>query len=322
MGLFSYPVLMAADILLFKAHRVPVGRDQVQHIEMARDIATRFNHLYGRGQALLELPEAQVDETVAVLPGLDGRKMSKSYDNTLPLFEGGAKALRDTVARIVTDSRAPGEPKEPEGSTLVMIHDALATPEERLAFHSDLRAGLGWGDAKARTAALLEERLAPMRARYDALMAAPETIEAALQAGAVRARAIGRATLEVLRTAVGLGRGNGSVVRSLKAGATAGVKLPSFKQYREADGRFFFKLLDATGTELLVSHGLDSGRTAGQWVQRLRTEGVSAARQAPADVAPGASWEAIAQACEQLIAAAQTGESLTAPSQTPVRHPA
>src|SRR5688572_26439782 len=103
MGLFSYPILMAADILMFNAHEVPVGRDQVQHIEMARDIAQRFNHLFGGGKELFVLPEANIDERVAMLPGLDGRKMSKSYDNTVPLFEGGAKGLRDAIARVVTD---------------------------------------------------------------------------------------------------------------------------------------------------------------------------------------------------------------------------
>lgn len=111
MGLFSYPVLMAADILMFNANRVPVGRDQIQHLEMARDIAQRFNHQYGAGRDYFVLPDVQIDEDVATLPGLDGRKMSKSYNNTIPLFEGGAKALPNAIARIVTDSRAPGEAK-------------------------------------------------------------------------------------------------------------------------------------------------------------------------------------------------------------------
>jgi tryptophanyl-tRNA synthetase len=125
--LFSYPILMAADILMFNAHRVPVGRDQVQHIEMARDLAQRFNHLFGNGRELFVLPEANVDERVAMLPGLDGRKMSKSYDNTVPLFEGGAKGLRDALAKVVTDSRLPGEPKDPDASHLVSIFEAFAT---------------------------------------------------------------------------------------------------------------------------------------------------------------------------------------------------
>ena len=148
MGLFSYPVLMAADILMFNAHKVPVGKDQVQHIEMARDVAQRFNHLYGRGQELFVLPEAVVDAEMELLPGLDGRKMSKSYDNVIPLFEGGAQALKDAVARIVTDSKLPGEPKDPEGQTLVTLYDAFATPEQRASFRAALRAGLAWGEAK------------------------------------------------------------------------------------------------------------------------------------------------------------------------------
>ena len=114
MGLYCYPILMAADILMFNAHRVPVGKDQIQHIEMARDVATRFNHLFGAGEEFFVLPEAQVDETMELLPGLDGRKMSKSYDNVIPLFEGGEKALREAIARIVTDSKLPGEPKDPD----------------------------------------------------------------------------------------------------------------------------------------------------------------------------------------------------------------
>jgi tryptophanyl-tRNA synthetase len=145
MGLYCYPILMAADILMFNAHRVPVGKDQVQHIEMARDVAQRFNHLFGKGKEFFVLPEAQVDEEMELLPGLDGRKMSKSYDNVIPLFEGGSKALREAIARIVTDSRLPGEPKDPEGAHLVTIFDAFANAEERAAFRAELRAGLAWG---------------------------------------------------------------------------------------------------------------------------------------------------------------------------------
>ena len=143
MGLYCYPILMAADILLYNAHKIPVGKDQVQHIEMARDLAQRFNHLYG--QDFFVLPEAVVEEHMELLPGLDGRKMSKSYDNVVPLFEGGAKALQEAVARIVTDSKLPGEPKEHEGTALIQIWDAFATPAERLDMRALLRAGLGWG---------------------------------------------------------------------------------------------------------------------------------------------------------------------------------
>ncbi|MEN9485776.1 MAG: hypothetical protein RJB37_3656, partial [Pseudomonadota bacterium] len=186
MGLFSYPILMAADILMFNAHQIPVGRDQIQHIEMARDVAQRFNHLYGKGTDFFVLPEAVVEAEMALLPGLDGRKMSKSYDNTIPLFEGGAKALKDAIARIVTDSKLPGEPKDPEGSALVTLHDAFGTPEQNTAFRDALRQGLGWGEAKQRLFELINGELAPMRARYEALINQPAELEAILMAGAAK----------------------------------------------------------------------------------------------------------------------------------------
>src|SRR5690606_38724718 len=182
MGLFSYPVLMAADILMFNAHKVPVGRDQIQHLEMARDIAQRFNHLYGQGSDFFVLPEVQIAEEVATLPGLDGRKMSKSYDNTIPLFEGGAKATRAAVMRIVTDSRQPGEPKDAEGSHLFTLYRAFATPEESAAFRQALEDGLGWGDAKNQLFERIEQELGAMRERYAELIADPARIEDILQA--------------------------------------------------------------------------------------------------------------------------------------------
>ena len=171
MGLFSYPILMAADILMFNAHLVPVGRDQIQHIEMARDVAQRFNHTFGAGRELFVLPEALIEESVALLPGLDGRKMSKSYDNVIPLFEGGAKGLREAVARIVTDSRLPGEPKDPEGSHLVTVYDAFATAEQSQAFRAALKDGLGWGEAKQQLVDLIDAEMGPKRERYEHLMA-------------------------------------------------------------------------------------------------------------------------------------------------------
>ena len=262
MGLFSYPILMAADILMFNAHRVPVGRDQVQHIEMARDLAQRFNHLFGAGRELFVLPEANVDERVAMLPGLDGRKMSKSYDNTVPLFEGGAKGLREAIARVVTDSRAPGEPKEPEGSHLVAIFEAFASDAERAAFRAELTAGMGWGDAKAHVVARIERDLGPMRARYTELIAHPERIEATLLEGARKARAVAAPFLKELRDAVGLRR-MVAVTAPMAVEAKSKAALPSFKQYREADGKFYFKLAAADGRVLLQSHAFESGRDAG-----------------------------------------------------------
>jgi tryptophanyl-tRNA synthetase len=303
MGLFSYPILMAADILLFNAHRVPVGRDQVQHIEMARDIAQRFNHLFGQGRELFVLPQAEVEESVATLPGLDGRKMSKSYDNAIPLFDGGAKALKEAVARIVTDSRLPGEPKEPEGTPLIAIWDAFADAAQRAAFRAELRAGLGWGEAKQRLVELIEAEIGPQRERYEQLMSHPEQIEAALEAGARRARLVATPFMAELRRAVGLRPMLASTRPRTAAESTTpkAAALPQFKQYREADGRFYFKLNAADGTLLLQSHGLDDGREAGAWVKRLRTEGAAALAQAPVEMVAGRA--AIEAALAQLLAA-------------------
>jgi tryptophanyl-tRNA synthetase len=302
MGLYCYPILMAADILLFNAHRVPVGKDQVQHIEMARDVAQRFNHLYGQGREFFVLPQAEVDEQVATLPGLDGRKMSKSYDNTVPLFEGGAKSLKDAIARIVTDSRLPGEPKDPDSTSLVPIHDAFATDAQRSAFHADLRAGLGWGDAKQRTVALIDTQIGPMRAAYAELIAHPERVEAVLQEGARKARAVARPLLDELRHAVGL-RPMVAVASPAKAAKATHEKLPEFKQYREADGRFHFKLTATDGTPLLQSEGLAEGKVAGSWVKRLKSEGAAALADAPVTFL--ADRPAVEAALAALVAAEQ-----------------
>jgi tryptophanyl-tRNA synthetase len=204
MGLYSYPILMAADILMFNAHRVPVGRDQIQHIEMARDIAARFNHLFGNGRDHFTLPEAAIEESVATLPGLDGRKMSKSYDNTVLLFEGGVKKLKETIARIVTDSRLPGEAKDPDSTALMPIFGAFATPQEIAEFRAALADGLGWGEAKQCVFERLDRDIAPMRARYEELIAQPRHIEDILQAGAAKSRRLAAPFLAQLREAVGL----------------------------------------------------------------------------------------------------------------------
>jgi len=307
MGLFSYPILMAADILMFNAHRVPVGRDQVQHIEMARDIAQRFNHLYGRGRDFFVLPEAVIDEQMALLPGLDGRKMSKSYDNTIPLFEGGPKAMKEAIARIVTDSRLPGQPKEPEGSALVTLYESFATPAEALDFRAELRAGLGWGDAKQRLFETIDGQIGPLREAYAALMADPARLEEILMAGAAKARALAAPLLAELRQAVGLRR-------MVAAAQPAGIpvrqgrsELPVFKQYREADGRFYFKLSAEGGRVLLQSLGLEGGREAGEWVKRLKTEGATALAGAPVALGEGVVAAEVEQALQALIAAAQSG---------------
>jgi tryptophanyl-tRNA synthetase len=200
MGLFSYPVLMAADILMFNSTHVPVGKDQVQHLEMARDIAQRFNHHYGE---LFVLPEAVVDEHVAVLPGKDGRKMSKSYDNTIPLWLP-EKQLRKAIMRIVTNSLEPGEPKDPDDSALFAIYAAFASSRQRAEMRQAYADGIAWGEAKQQTFELINRELEPGRERYEALMAEPARIEEILQEGAARARAWATPFLARIRDAVGI----------------------------------------------------------------------------------------------------------------------
>lgn len=301
MGLFSYPILMAADILMFNAHEVPVGRDQVQHIEMARDIAQRFNHLFGQGREHFVLPEAVVDEQVATLPGLDGRKMSKSYDNTIPLFEGGAKGLQAALARVVTDSKLPGEPKDPDSAHLVTLYEAFADADERAAFRADLSAGLGWGEAKQRVGERIERTLAPMRERYTDLMAHPARIEETLLEGARKARAIAGPLLAQLREAVGLRRMGAAQAAEPAATEKVRSAAPVFKQYREGDGRFYFKLVGADGRLLLQSDGFDQGRDAGQWVARLKREGAAALAGLPAQRGQGVGEAELVEALALLV---------------------
>jgi tryptophanyl-tRNA synthetase len=201
MGLYEYPILMAADILAFDIDLVPVGKDQVQHVEIARDIAQRINHVYGAD--VLRLPMAKIDETTAIVPGTDGRKMSKSYDNTIPLF-APTKQLKKAVSRIVTDSTPPEVPKDPDTSTIFQIYRAIATAEESRALAERFRAGIGWGDAKQAVFERLEAELAPARTRYDALIANPAQIDALLAAGAAKARVTARRVLDRVRAAIGL----------------------------------------------------------------------------------------------------------------------
>jgi tryptophanyl-tRNA synthetase len=261
-----YPVLMGADILLFNAHKVPVGRDQVQHIEMARDMAQRFNHLYGEH---FTLPEAEIDDAVATLPGLDGRKMSKSYDNTIPLFAPRAQ-LQKLIYGIVTDSRAPGEPKDTEGSALFQIYQAFADTEETESLRRAYVDGIGWGDAKQILFERIDREVAPMREHYDALLGDPAQIEKTLLAGAEKARALSRPFMAELRHAVGLRNlGTGSQGAARK---TAKAARPTFKQYRDKDGLFYFKLLDANGAQLIQSLGFASPQEAGRAIATLREQ--------------------------------------------------
>ncbi len=294
-GLFMYPVLMAADILMFNSHKVPVGRDQVQHLEMTRDMASSFNHRYGEH---FVLPDVVIDDNVATLPGLDGRKMSKSYDNTIPLFSS-REQLRKLIAGIVTDSRAPGEPKVVEGSALYQIYQAFASSEESAALRQAYADGIGWGEAKTLLFERIDREIAPMRATYEALIADPAKVEAILLAGALKARALATPFMARLRQSVGL--------RDLRQGATAKAEksaksaLPSFKQYREADGRFYVKLVDAAGKLLLQSPGFESPKDAGQLVRNLQA---GKASLAALTLGEGTTAEAVDAALEQLRQAA------------------
>lgn len=200
MGLFSYPILMTADILMFNAHKIPVGKDQIQHIEMARDIAGRFNHHYGKH---FVLPEAMISEETSVLNGLDGRKMSKSYDNTIPLFVS-EKKLRKLIMKIKTNSLEPGEPKDPETCTLFQIFSAFATKDEVAAKRVQYEEGAGWGALKQELFEYLNEHLTEKRERYDALMNDMGYVESVLKTGAEKARACAQPLLAKAKTTVGI----------------------------------------------------------------------------------------------------------------------
>ena len=200
MGLYSYPILMAADILMFNGERIPVGKDQIQHIEMARDVAGRFNHTFAE---LFTLPEAMVEAEPLTIPGLDGRKMSKSYDNTIPLF-CSADELRKLINQIVTDSRPPGEPKDPDSSTLFELYHLFASPAESAAYRRRFLDGIAWGDAKRELFELLDAYLSAPRQRYNALMNDLGSLEAELLKGAQRARDYAAPLLQQVKQAVGI----------------------------------------------------------------------------------------------------------------------
>ncbi|MCU0924596.1 MAG: tryptophan--tRNA ligase [Hydrogenophaga sp.] len=299
-GLFMYPVLMAADILMFNAHQVPVGRDQIQHIEMARDIASSFNHLYGEH---FTLPEAVIEDHVATLPGLDGRKMSKSYDNTIPLFAPSGQ-LRKLIMGILTDSRAPGEPKSTEGSALFQLYQAFASPAETAALATAYAEGIAWGDAKQLLYERLDREIAPMRAVYEELIQNPAQIEKTLKAGAEKARAVATPFTARLRQAVGL-RALDSTSGESKAAKQAKATVPVFKQYRERDGQFHFKLLDAQGELLLQSKGFASPRDAAQSMAQLQRDGVAAVDDLSAQLDFKAETDRLRAALEQLSPGAQ-----------------
>ena len=281
-GLFMYPVLMGADILMFKAHKVPVGRDQIQHIEMARDMASSFNHLYGEH---LVLPEAVIEESVALLPGLDGRKMSKSYDNTIPLFSSSAQ-LKDT-----------------EGSALFQIYQAFASAEETAALAKAYAEGISWGDAKQVLFERIDREVAPMRARYEELISHPAQVDALLLQGAAKARELATPFIKELRHAVGL-RALASSGNPQAPAKTARAASPTFKQYREQDGQFYFKLVDPQGRVLLQSLGFSSPKDAGQAIAQLQQNDAQALAALGAQVAlgDGVSSSEVAQSLDTLRA--------------------
>ena len=295
-GLFMYPVLMGADILMFRATQVPVGRDQIQHIEMARDMAQRFNHLYGDH---LVLPEALIEESVALLPGLDSRKMSKSYDNTIPLFSSRIE-LKKLIAGIVTDSREPGQAKQVEGSALFQIYQAFASESETTALRQAYADGIAWGDAKNLLLERIDQDIAPMRAHYQALISDPAKIEALLQAGADKARAVATPLMRELRVAVGLRKlATPAAVPSKQK--TQKAVLSSFKQYREADDQFYFKLLASDGRLLLQSLGFAAPKEAALAIASLQQRGAQAltALAGQLQAVNGVSPEDIAAALQQ-----------------------
>ena len=202
MALYNYPILMAADILMFKANKVPVGRDQKQHMEMTRDIAQRFNHRYGD---ILVLPEADIDDNTAVLSGLDGRKMSKSYNNIIPLF-APEKKFRKLIMKIKTNSLEPGEPKDTEGSTLFEIYRAFATEDETRAVEKLYADGIAWGEMKQMLFEYINDHIKPAREKYESLIADPSIVEKELQRGAEKAREISKPYLAEIRHAIGIRR--------------------------------------------------------------------------------------------------------------------
>ena len=203
-GLFAYPVLMASDILIYNSDIVPVGKDQKQHIEVTRDIAQKFNDRYGESEELLRIPEPRIRENTAAVPGLDGRKMSKSYDNTIELFEN-ENALKKKLMRITTDSTPVDEAKDPDSSYIVMLCRLIASADEVSEMEAAFRrGGQGYGDFKKQLLEKLLEHFAPMRARRAELEQNDAFVEQVLQKGAAQARSVAQKTLLKIRKAVGL----------------------------------------------------------------------------------------------------------------------
>ena len=198
-GLFAYPVLMAADILIMQSDLVPVGKDQKQHLEVTRDLAIKFNNAFGE---IFKIPDAYIPDTVATIPGTDGQKMSKSYHNTIELFD---PSVKKKVMGIVTDSTPMEAPKEPDGNSIYELYKLFATPEETAEMAAKFRAGnYGYGHAKKELFAIYERTFAPFREKREKLAADPDYVEDILKSGAARARAEATKTMDKVRAAVGL----------------------------------------------------------------------------------------------------------------------
>ena len=202
MGLFSYPILMASDILIFNSTHVPVGHDQLQHLEMTRDIAIRFNHLFGK---VFNLPEAIVQGEDSTIPGLDGRKMSKSYNNIIPLLSD-EKTLKKTIAKIVTNSLQPGEPKNPQGCNVFKLYANFSSREELLVFENEYSDGISWGDAKKKLFNLINYELSPIREKYYELQNNKKLVCDLLNEGAKKVKPIANEMLEKVKDLVGISR--------------------------------------------------------------------------------------------------------------------
>jgi len=200
MGLFNYPVLMAADILMFNADMVPVGQDQKQHVEMTRDIALRFNHHYGE---VFKVPDVSIEENAGTLPGIDGRKMSKSYKNVIPIFLN-KDDLRKRIMKIKTDSKEPGEPKEIDNSSIFNIYRAFASEKLTKDLTNKYDEGIAWGEAKELLFELLEEKISPLRKNYEVIIDDRAGLEKILLSGAEKALDVSTPIINEVRQAVGI----------------------------------------------------------------------------------------------------------------------
>lgn len=199
MGLYNYPILMASDILLFNSNKIPMGVDQTQHVEIARDIAGCFNNRYGK---IFNLPESVVEDETCLIVGLDGRKMSKSYKNTIELF-CSEKQLQKTINKIVTDSRLPGEPKD-TNNTLCKLFKLFASENKYNEYCQKLLEGLSWGEAKKELFTVMNEKITPMRAKYEYYQSNRQVVDEILKLGSIKAEKVAKETLNKVKEAIGV----------------------------------------------------------------------------------------------------------------------